>query len=192
MNKADWVKIKDFPNYEIHENEGIRSSKTQKGLKGRNWFGYPKVTLMRDGKKHEKRIHKLVGEHFIANPNNHPIVNHIDSDRSNHKKSNLEWVDNSGNQSHRWKTQKEGLKKMKYSREYGLEKVAKSKKTKSFNNIPCKGLAAKAGSEKYGVSCGREKKTGLEFVYTHRSRSKGYPGLGNIPVDRIKFIESTG
>ncbi len=124
MAKTEWIPVRDFPNYEIHENEGIRHAKTQKGLKGRNWFGYPKVTLMRDGKKNERRIHKLVGEHFVDNPNNHPIVNHIDSDRSNHKKSNLEWTDNSGNQLHRWKTQKEGMKKMKYDREYGLNKIS--------------------------------------------------------------------
>ncbi len=192
MKKAtEWIAVNEFPNYEIHPNDGIRKASTGRPLKGRNWFGYPKVTLMRDGLKHEKRIHKLVGEHFVDNPNDHPIVNHIDSDRSNHKKANLEWVDNSGNQLHRWKTQKEGLSKMKYEKEYGLAKVARSK-SKSFDNIPCKGLSPKAGSARYGVSCGREKKSGLEFVYTHRARSKGYPGLSRIPTGRIKFVESTG
>jgi len=117
-DKNEWKEVRDFKSYEIHENLGIRNKVSGKTLKGRNWMGYPKVTLMKDGKKHERRIHKLVGEHFIDNPLNLPIVNHIDSDRSNHKKSNLEWVDNSGNQKHRWATQKAGLKKVKYSKEY--------------------------------------------------------------------------
>jgi len=116
--KDEWQEVRDFKNYEIHPNDGIRNKGTGKKLKGRNWMGYPKVTLMKDGKKHERRIHKLVGEHFIPNPNNLPIVNHIDSDRSNHTKKNLEWTDNSGNQLHRWKTQKAGMKKAKYTAEY--------------------------------------------------------------------------
>jgi hypothetical protein len=72
-------------------------------------------------------VHKLVAEHFLPNKGGKPIVNHMDSDRSNHSVDNLEWVDNSENQLHRWKTQKEGLKKMKYDREYG--KASKLLKT---------------------------------------------------------------
>ena len=120
----DWVEVSEFPEYEIHKDSGIRRKGKELSLKGRNWIGYPKVTLMREGKKHERRIHKLVAEHFIPNPKGHPIVNHMDSDRSNHASRNLEWVDNSENQLHRWKTQKEGLKKEKYTKEYGLKKSA--------------------------------------------------------------------
>lgn len=117
----EWMEVADFPFYEIHPLEGIRRKGKEKTLRGRNWLGYPKVTLMRDGAKHEKRIHKLVGEHFVENPNNLPIVNHKDSDRSNHRYDNLEWVNNSGNQLHRWKTQKDGIVKKKYEREYGIK-----------------------------------------------------------------------
>ncbi len=130
-----WVDVNEFPAYEIHPEEGIRRKGGLKSLKGRNWLGYPKVTLMRDGQKHEKRIHKLVGEHFVDNPNNLPIVNHKDSNRSNHAVRNLEWVDNSGNQLHRWKTQKEGLAKKKYSKEYDntMQKVAGSEGLKIYD-----------------------------------------------------------
>ena len=189
--KKEWVPVNEFPNYEIHEDLGIRRRGKESPLKGRNWLGYPKVTLMRDGLKHEKRIHKLVGEHFVDNPSNLPIVNHINSIRSDHRKQNLEWVDNSGNQLHRWKTQKEGLSKMKYEKEYGLAKVAKANK-KTFDNIPCAGLSKTDNGAEKGVSCGREKKSGLTFVYTHRARSSGYENLGKIPLAKIKFVESTG
>ncbi len=122
--KNDWVEINGFPEYEIHPHDGVRRKGRESTLKARTWFGYPKVTLMRSGKKHERRVHKLVAEHFLPNKGGKPIVNHMDSDRSNHSVDNLEWVDNSENQLHRWKTQKEGLQKMKYEREYGLSKVA--------------------------------------------------------------------
>lgn len=117
--KTEWVEVNEFPLYEIHPDKGIRRKGKESPLKGRNWIGYPKVTLMRDGKKHEKRIHKLIGEHFIDNPDNLPIVNHKNSNRSDFRKHNLEWVSNSGNQLHRWKTQKAGLAKKKYVKEYG-------------------------------------------------------------------------
>jgi len=128
--KSEWVEVRDFKNYEIHENKGIRQKKNGKLLKGRTWMGYPKVTLMKDGKKHERRIHKLVGEHFIPNPDNLPIVNHKNSNRSDHTKKNLEWVNNSGNQLHRWATQKAGMKKKVYKPEY--QKIAGSLDKKPF------------------------------------------------------------
>ncbi len=133
-DNAKWIDVNEFPAYEIHQNDGIRRKGGLKSLKGRNWLGYPKVTLMKDGKKYEKRIHKLVGEHFVKNPDNLPIVNHKNSVRSDYRAKNLEWVDNSGNQLHRWKTQKEGLSKMEYKREYGLDKVAVTKKQRGAVN----------------------------------------------------------
>lgn len=128
--KKEWVEVRDFKNYEIHEDLGIRKKSSGKILKGRTWMGYPKVTLMRDGKKYERRIHKLVGEHFIPNPLNLPIVNHKNSDRSDYTKANLEWTDNSGNQKHRWATQRAGVKKKKYIAEYS--KVARMLEKKPF------------------------------------------------------------
>ena len=50
--------------------------------------GYPAVNIK--GKR--KFIHRLVAEAFISNPNNLPIVNHIDGDRHNAVVTNLEWV----------------------------------------------------------------------------------------------------
>lgn len=44
-----------------------------------------------NGKYYNKLIHRLVAEAFIPNPNNYPMINHIDCDPSNNQIDNLEW-----------------------------------------------------------------------------------------------------
>lgn len=163
-----WKTVKDFPAYEVSNSQGIRNKATKKILKGRNWIGYPKVTLMRDGKKHERRIHKIVAEHFVKNkdPKKYIIVNHKDSDRSNFKSSNLEYMTQQENMLHRWKTEKEGLKKEKYGHEYGKNKKREkmeSKALKKFASAKHKGIfyyLSKA--HKMGVKF--PKKTSMEYL----------------------------
>lgn len=45
----------------------------------------------KDGKKRQFLLHRLVAETFIDNPNNYPIINHIDENKQNNCVNNLEW-----------------------------------------------------------------------------------------------------
>lgn len=56
-----------------------------------NGKGYLQIYLIKDGKAKKFYIHRLVAEAFIDNPNNYPIINHKDENRSNNEASNLEW-----------------------------------------------------------------------------------------------------
>lgn len=62
--------------------------------------GYPRIRLGRDERKTSKRIHRMVAEAFIANPDDKPQVNHKDGDKENNIWTNLEWATNSENQRH--------------------------------------------------------------------------------------------
>ena len=42
--------------------------------------------------KKQHLIHRLMAIHFIPNPDNKPIVNHIDGNRQNNTIKNLEWA----------------------------------------------------------------------------------------------------
>lgn len=54
--------------------------------------GYPGVMIKTNGKLRGFKVHRLVAQTFIPNPDNKPCVNHIDNDKTNNKLENLEWV----------------------------------------------------------------------------------------------------
>lgn len=53
--------------------------------------GYLHVTLCKNGGKKYKRVHRLVAEAFIPNPNKYDVVNHKDENQKNNNVDNLEW-----------------------------------------------------------------------------------------------------
>ena len=62
--------------------------------------GYMYVTLSNNKKRKTIKVHRLVAEAFLDNPNSYPCVNHIDSNRKNNNVSNLEWVTYKQNMKH--------------------------------------------------------------------------------------------
>lgn len=59
--------------------------------------GYVYVYLCNNGKYKNCRLHKLVAETFIPNPNCYNQINHIDGDKTNNTVDNLEWCNSSYN-----------------------------------------------------------------------------------------------
>lgn len=94
--------IKFFENYLIDENGMIYNKRRLN--KPINQFvdnvGYKQCILFLNGKKFYKRVHRLVAETYISNPEKLPQVNHKDGNKLNNNVSNLEWVSNSQNTKH--------------------------------------------------------------------------------------------
>lgn len=53
--------------------------------------GYYCVSLWKKSKSKTHRIHVEVAKAFIPNPNNYPVINHIDGNKTNNYVNNLEW-----------------------------------------------------------------------------------------------------
>lgn len=54
-------------------------------------YGYMKVQFSVGGKTITKRVHRIIAECFLQNPNNYREINHRDNNPLNNTLSNLEW-----------------------------------------------------------------------------------------------------
>ena len=92
--------IEGFENYIICTDGTVHNKKGHNISRWKDNVGYLQVKLSKEGKWYYKRVHRLVAEAFIPNPNNLKQVNHIDGDKTNNEVSNLEWIDNKNNTQH--------------------------------------------------------------------------------------------
>jgi hypothetical protein len=129
-------------NYYISEDGQVFNKRT-KGYRqvilGIGRDGYNKVGLFHKGIRTYYRVHRLVAECYLPNPNQYPQVNHINGIKTDNRLENLEWATQSqniihgyknglipsGEKSHRSKLKKEDIDFIRENYEY---------KSKSFNS----------------------------------------------------------
>jgi hypothetical protein len=89
------LKIKNHPEYSVSTDGKIFSYKRCIYLKpDKAPNGYLIVTL----DKHRVSIHRLVAQHFIPNPENLPLVRHLNNDKENNTIGNLAWGSHADNE----------------------------------------------------------------------------------------------
>jgi predicted XRE-type DNA-binding protein len=92
-----WKDIEGYEGlYQISNMGRVKSlNKWSKGkLKELTLFknSYHKVNLFKNNKQKTYYVHQLVGNAFIDNPENKKGINHIDGNKLNNNKNNLEWA----------------------------------------------------------------------------------------------------
>ena len=97
-----WKSIQGYEGfYEVSSWGRIKNSRSGRVLKaGKHITGYLLVDLCKNGKHTTYRVHRLVAQTFIPNPQNKPEVNHIDENKENNYVENLEWVTSKENINH--------------------------------------------------------------------------------------------
>lgn len=103
-----WRDIAGYDKYQVSNYGNVRSldyNRTGRIKELKPYFthdGYLMITLCKEGKRSKKRLHRLVAEAFLENPDNKPEVNHIDGDKTNNHIFNLEYVTCKENINHAW------------------------------------------------------------------------------------------
>lgn len=78
--------------YQVSDKGQVKSLRRNKILSPiNNGKNYMAVILTKNGQNKYCKIHRLVVEAFIPNPNNLPQVNHKDENKQNNCVDNLEW-----------------------------------------------------------------------------------------------------
>ena len=125
--------------------------------------GYCIITLNHHGKKYTRKIHRLVAEAFIPNPNNLPEVNHKNGNKDRNGYWNLEWVDTAQNVHHAMKhnlrkssnTEKMVRRVCKYleKNKHSINEIAKRTGVSPANIVKIKNKVIwKSISDNYNVS----------------------------------------
>ena len=101
MENEVFRKVTVCETYSVSNYGRVRNDKRNTFLTPRKLKGYERVSLWYNNKANDHRIHRLVAQAFIQNPNNKPEVNHKNGIRNDNRVLNLEWVTGEENVDHK-------------------------------------------------------------------------------------------
>lgn len=105
MNLEEWKIYPLNDNYMVSNLGRIKSVRFNKILTPKiNWDGYHRIQIWKNNKCNMVSWHRVVAQTWVDNPDNKPIINHIDGVKDNNHPSNLEWVTQQENIQHAWET----------------------------------------------------------------------------------------
>lgn len=85
--------LEGFNNYHVTEHGEVIELSSMRTLPQCNRNGYKSIAHLVDdqGDFWTKNVHRLVAEAYLPNPDQLPEVNHIEENKHNNSKTNLEW-----------------------------------------------------------------------------------------------------
>lgn len=113
----EWRVIKDYPNYEVSNMGYIRRNGKTIFKGSKSLDGYITACLSNNGKARQFKIHRLVADAFIPNPENKQQVNHLGA-KDDNRVCMLEWATPSENSLH-------GAKKNRNNKHNKIISIAK-------------------------------------------------------------------
>lgn len=111
---------KDY--YVTPEGDVYRNGKKFRKHKSSNIY-HSVVISFKDGTSKRLYVHRLVAELYIPNPDNKPVVNHKNSDRSDNRVENLEWCTYQENYVHAHKSGAFLLDGLHHHAIYSIEQI---------------------------------------------------------------------
>lgn len=102
MELIEFRVIPSCPDYEISEGATIRRISTGRILAPFYSRGYRTVKVFVNKTKYSKRVHRLLAEVYIPNPEGKPHINHKNGIKWDNNLSNLEWCTPHENARHAW------------------------------------------------------------------------------------------
>ena len=143
---SDWLEVSNLSRFR-NPKTGIVRKKNK--LKTGYWF--ISFSMGSRDKKKTIRCHKGVGETFIPNPENKPILNHSDGNKLNDSISNLEWMTHSENIKHAFdiglSSNKTGIDSLNFKlKQHEVDYIIKNYKPRDRK------LGARALGRKFNVS----------------------------------------
>ena len=138
------MEIIGYNKYLIYPDGKVQNKKTKRYLKqnANNTGGYLSVNLCVDGKPKKHMIHRLVGIHYIPNPENKKCIDHKNRIRTDNRVENLRWAtysENNQNTIVRKDNKSTGIKNISYHKRknrYRYEKIFRGvKHEKKFKTL---------------------------------------------------------
>lgn len=112
----EWMKIPNYPLYEASNMGNIKTFNWKnKGLErimkpALDKSGYLRTMLMNeDGKFNTVKVHRIIAQTFLNNPENKPQINHKNCIKTDNRVLNLEWCTASENQIHAYKEKRRNI-----------------------------------------------------------------------------------